>query len=138
MDEKPLRDQKNAKWLLPKIKTAAKKYKEENTPFFVAYGVHKPHTPWYFPEEFLEYYPENDIEMPDNPYAPVNLPDIAWSPPPMYRQFSDLFPNNTDLPDNLGEINITLPEKKTKGKFKFIKSFPKIKNLALKNKSVFL
>ena len=46
LDEAPLQDQKNTKWLLPKIRDAAKKFKEEDTPFFVAYGVHKPHTPW--------------------------------------------------------------------------------------------
>ena len=67
----------------------------------------------YFPEEFLEYYPKESIDLPDNPNAPINLPDIAWSSPPIFRQFIDVYPNTTGIPD-LGQINVTLPNDKIK------------------------
>ena len=48
------------------------------TPFFLALGFYKPHLPFEFPEEYLNLYPKNEIELPDNPYVPVDLPRQAW------------------------------------------------------------
>ena len=31
-----------------------------------------------FPEEFLDYCPEEDIKCPDTQYAPVGMTEIAW------------------------------------------------------------
>ena len=76
-------------------------------PFFLAVGFHKPHMPFIFPADFLDYYPAGDIRLPDNPYAPVNMPEVAW------YSFKDL----GDYPDlkkfNIsGNINTTLPDLK--------------------------
>ena len=46
LDEVPLQDQANVKWIVPKLRDAAKAFKEDGTPFFVAFGAYKPHTPW--------------------------------------------------------------------------------------------
>jgi iduronate 2-sulfatase len=47
------------------------------TPFFLAVGFHKPHVPWYFPEHYLQYYPNDTISLPPHPFKPVNAPNIA-------------------------------------------------------------
>ena len=60
------------------VKTLKKLSENPDKPFFVAVGIHKPHLPFVFPEEFLDFYPENDIRCPDNQYAPVGMPEIAW------------------------------------------------------------
>ena len=46
LDKVPLQDTSNANWLLTRIKQAARAWKKNGQPFFAAYGVHKPHTPW--------------------------------------------------------------------------------------------
>ena len=48
--------------------------------FFVGCGLHKPHVPWIFPKEFLDFYPENlaDIPLANDTYAPVGMPPMAW------------------------------------------------------------
>ena len=67
----------------------------------------------YFPEEFLDYYPEDVLDVPDNPNCPTNMPDLAWEIPPIFRQFTDCSPEALGIP-NLGDINVTLPDWKTK------------------------
>ncbi|CAH1772918.1 unnamed protein product, partial [Owenia fusiformis] len=51
----------------------------ESKPFFLGVGFYKPHLPWVFPDRYLQYYPEEDIALPSNPYPPENMPDIAWT-----------------------------------------------------------
>ena len=63
----------------------------------------------YFPEEFLDYYPDDVLDVPDNQYAPVNMPEKAWNVPPIFRQFTDTSPEALGIPD-IGNINVTLPE----------------------------
>ena len=48
--------------------------------FFIGCGFHKPHVPWIFPSEFLQFYPPNlaDIPLADDTYAPIGMPDVAW------------------------------------------------------------
>ena len=55
--------------------------------FLIFPGTYKPHTPFVFPEEFLSRYPEAVVGLPANPYAPVGMPEKAWSRPPIFRQF---------------------------------------------------
>ena len=106
-DAVPLQDTANANWIMNKLREAAKQYQNDGTPFFIAYGAHKPHTPWVFPEEFLDYYPEDSLSLPDNPNCPINLPETAWSDPPIFRQFKDCLPETLGIP-NLGDINVTI------------------------------
>jgi iduronate 2-sulfatase len=71
-------------------------------PFFVAVGFHKPHLPFVFPERFLDFYPEEDIQLPSNMYAPVDMPAIAWQGFGETRNCADLAKLNVS-----GEINAT-------------------------------
>ena len=62
----------------------------EDRPFFVAVGFHKPHLPWVFPERFLSYYPMDEINLPSNPNAPIDMPLIAWSGYAELRTYRDV------------------------------------------------
>ncbi|KAK6175679.1 hypothetical protein SNE40_014081 [Patella caerulea] len=77
-------------------------------PFFLSVGFHKPHLPFVFPEEYLDWYPESDIKLPDNPYAPVDMPDAAWSVYGELIAYTDI--NNLLV---TGDINTTIPDSKT-------------------------
>ena len=75
-------------------------------PFFLAFGLHKPQMPWDFQEEFLDYYPEDEIEPPANPYIPDDMPDSAWSRPTGLLNFPDCSAERTGIMD-IGEPNVT-------------------------------
>jgi len=81
----------------------------EGKPFFLSVGFHKPHLPWVFPEEFYQYYPEESIELPSNPYAPAGMPQIAWQSYGETRGYADVAKLNAS-----GAVNTTLPDWKTK------------------------
>ena len=74
-------------------------------PFFVAVGFHKPHLPFVFPERFLQYYPEEDISLPPNAYAPDGMPKIAWQSYGETRSYADIAALNAS-----GAPNTTLPD----------------------------
>jgi len=78
-------------------------------PFFMAVGFHKPHLPFVFPEKYLDIYPEDKIQLPLNPYAPIDMPTIAWQPYGETRGYGDIAALNCS-----GEINTTLPDFKVK------------------------
>ena len=78
-------------------------------PFFLAVGLHKPHLPFLFPEEFLDYYPAHEIRLPANDYAPENMPDIAWSVYGELLHYKDIAKLNAS-----GMPNTTLPASKVK------------------------
>lgn len=48
--------------------------------FFIGCGFHKPHVPFVFPAEFLQFFPEDLAEIPlaADTYAPIGMPDAAW------------------------------------------------------------
>ncbi|XP_055701276.1 iduronate 2-sulfatase [Phlebotomus papatasi] len=49
-------------------------------PFFLAVGLHKPHIPFRFPKEFLDFHPMWKFSRPDTSYKPYDLPNVAWNP----------------------------------------------------------
>jgi arylsulfatase A-like enzyme len=51
--------------------------KDLNQPFFLAVGFYKPHLPFNAPTQYWNMYPEASIELPDNYYAPSNVPAAA-------------------------------------------------------------
>jgi len=106
--EEPCLDTSNADWFVKQMRDTLKKY---DPPYFFGFGVFKPHTPFFFPERFLDLYPAEDIQLPPNPYVPEGMPDKAWSEPPIFR-FDDVSAEGLDIP-NLGDINVTIPDWKT-------------------------
>ena len=90
--DNPLKDMKLADAAVSKLEDLAPKFKDDNEPFFMAVGFHKPHLPFVFPKSFLDYYPEDEVELPDddNKYAPDDMPNIAWHKCASLRQFDDI------------------------------------------------
>ena len=85
------------------IKTL-KRVSKEAKPFFLAVGFLKPHLPFIFPETFLNFYPKSDIRVPDNEFAPVNMPEVAWTDYGELRKYRDIKKHHFS-----GKINTTLP-----------------------------
>jgi len=110
--EKPCRDTQEADYIIERLREVAPTAKYNETPFFVAFGVHKPHMPWFFPEEYLQFYPEENVHMPYNPNCPIDMPDIAWNKPPIIN-YDDCSAEAMGIPD-LGEMNVTWPNWKQK------------------------
>jgi len=109
LDEQPLLDTMDATWLINRLRAVTK---DEEPPFFIGYGVHKPHSPWFFPERFLDYYPEEEMAVTDNPYVPEDMPDLAWHKPPIF-DYEDVSAEVLNIP-NLGQANVTIPDWKAK------------------------
>ena len=112
LDVEPLGDTNEANYIIEKLREIAPDAKNKNVPFFLAFGTHKPHMPFYFPEEFLDYYPEEKVHMPYNPHCPIDMPDIAWNRPPILK-YDDCSPEAMGIPD-LGDMNVTWPNWKIK------------------------
>ena len=85
---KPLPDDQILAHALTTLRKLAKS--KEQQPFFMAVGFHKPHLPFVFPEEFLDLYPEDDIRLPDNAFAPENMPQVAWASYGELRAYHDI------------------------------------------------
>ena len=47
---------------------------KQDRPFFLACGIFRPHMPWYFPKEYLEFYPLDEIVVPED--IPEDLEDL--------------------------------------------------------------
>ena len=112
LSENQLEDTRCGDYAVNKLRDLAPKAKSGEQPFFLGVGMKKPHLPFYFPEKFLEHYPESDIDMPYDKYFPVGAPNTAWH---KYRMahYDDCTAEATDTP-NIGERNITYPDWKIK------------------------
>ena len=103
---KPLVDKQIADHAISVLHQVAPDAKSGRHPFFVAVGFQRPHLPWVFPASILHDYPTNSINLPDNPYAPVNMPDLAWARYTELTSFHDIGRLNVTC-----NINTTLPDK---------------------------
>ena len=56
---------------------ALKQYKEERTPFFLAVGFWKPHTPFNAPKKYWDLYDRAKLPLPTRIQPPENVPEIA-------------------------------------------------------------
>ena len=101
-------DQSIAKNAIAALQGVAIKALSGEKQFFLAVGFKKPHLPFIFPEEFLEKYPLQDIGLPSNPYAPVDMPRIAWASWPELRKYEDIAALSPT-----GDVNTTLPDSTT-------------------------
>ena len=105
----PLRDSQTAIHAVKTLRRLAPKALAGEQNFFLAVGFHKPHLPFVFPARFMKYYPDDAIRLPSNPYAPVDMPEVAWSDFDELRKYSDI---RTYY--GYGAINTTLPDGKVK------------------------
>ena len=51
----------------------------DGQPFFLAVGFHRPHLPFIVPQDKLDLYPLESIQLPTNQQPPRGMPAIAWS-----------------------------------------------------------
>jgi iduronate 2-sulfatase len=100
----PLRDQQIADHAVEVLRKVAPAAKTGGKLFFMAVGFRKPHLPFIYPEEFNQYYPLSDIQLPDNPYVPINMPNIAWNRYGELRDYGDIAKLKIS-----GKFNTTLP-----------------------------
>ncbi|ESO94039.1 hypothetical protein LOTGIDRAFT_153520 [Lottia gigantea] len=100
----PLPDRQIADNAITTLRTVAPPALSGDKNFFVAVGFHKPHLPFLFEEDFLNLYPRENIRLPDNGYAPVDMPSVAWFSYGGLRSFHDIAKLNAS-----GNINTSLP-----------------------------
>ena len=79
--------------------------------FFLGLGFRRPHIPFAFPERSLRHYlskkegEEEETTLPSSPYAPVDMPLIAWRNFSDWSQYGDTF-----LFEQVGDVNFTFPD----------------------------
>lgn len=110
LTNKPLVDRQIADHAIASLRTFAPGAKYGHDNFFLAVGFKRPHLPFVFPESVMQkYYPRSSIHLPSNPYAPVNMPKIAWATYNELRsQYGDIYRLHLS-----GAINTTLPDQLT-------------------------
>ena len=69
-----------------------------NQPFFLAVGYHKPHIPLKFPKQFLDMYPIEEIHVAADPLLPFDLPLVAYEPWTDLRWRDDIAALNLSFP----------------------------------------
>ena len=69
-----------------------------NQPFFLAIGYHKPHIPLKFPKQFLDMYPIEEIHVAADPLLPFDLPPVAYEPWTDLRWRDDIAALNLSFP----------------------------------------
>lgn len=79
-------DHANLESMLDDLEYASAERKSTGKPFFIAFGLHRPHLPFHFPANFNETYniweaygPTDDISLPQHECAPKGMPGIAFT-----------------------------------------------------------
>ncbi len=62
----------------------------DNKPWFLAVGFIKPHLPFNAPQRYWDHYPESDVNLADNPFAPQDAPEEAMHNWGELRQYFDI------------------------------------------------
>lgn len=79
------------------INTLQQAYRNAS-PFFIAIGFHKPHIPFMFPYQYLQYHDIKKFNHPNDFYKPDGLPTVAWAPFNDLRKRSDVEKLNLTFP----------------------------------------
>lgn len=61
-------------------------------------GLHKPHVPFKFPQEYLDLYPFDEIDLAANPFSPEGLPPVARNVWYNFRKREDIAALNLSFP----------------------------------------
>ena len=84
--------------------------KGDDTPFFLAVGFRKPHLPMHVPSKYCDLYPPSEIKLAKNPYAPKNMPPIAWNSLEGLSRYPDM--NKYSSPECLLQADESINDKK--------------------------
>ncbi|ELU17425.1 hypothetical protein CAPTEDRAFT_207092 [Capitella teleta] len=104
-EKEPLADESSASAAIDTLNRLAPGAKNGSQPFMMVLGFEKPHLSLTFPEEILDLYPEEKIQLPSNPYAPRGIPRYAWSKWHELRGYEDIKEFGCS-----GNMNDTLPD----------------------------
>ncbi|XP_049441792.1 iduronate 2-sulfatase isoform X1 [Epinephelus fuscoguttatus] len=69
-----------------------------DVPFFLAVGFHKPHIPFRIPQEYLSLYPIDQMTLAPDPNVPTLLPPVAYNPWTDVRRRDDVQKLNISFP----------------------------------------
>ena len=81
-----------------------KKLSNKEKPFFLGIGFHRPNLPFIVPENFVNLYSQSKVPTPENMYAPVNMPNVAWFYYGEMRRYEDIRVRKFS-----GKVNTSLP-----------------------------
>ncbi|XP_063732888.1 iduronate 2-sulfatase isoform X3 [Eleginops maclovinus] len=70
----------------------------DDNPFFLAVGFHKPHIPFRIPQEYLSLYPIEKMTLVPDPDVPKLLPPVAYNPWTDVRRRDDVQKLNISFP----------------------------------------
>ncbi|XP_034546642.1 iduronate 2-sulfatase isoform X2 [Notolabrus celidotus] len=70
----------------------------DDAPFFLAVGFHKPHIPFRIPQEFISLYPLDQMRLAPDPSVPKLLPSVAYNPWSDVRKRDDVQKLNISFP----------------------------------------
>ena len=91
----------------------------DERPFFLAVGFHKPHLPFFALAKYYDLYPAvSEIKLAENPDAPKDMPDIAWSTARIerYKDIIEVLPNafecNTNPDISIHSKDCRFPDEK--------------------------
>ncbi|XP_039871983.1 iduronate 2-sulfatase isoform X2 [Simochromis diagramma] len=70
----------------------------DDDPFFLAVGFHKPHIPFRIPQEYLTLYPLDQMTLAPDPDVPERLPTVAYNPWTDVRKREDVQKLNISFP----------------------------------------
>uniref|UniRef100_UPI0037E812BD iduronate 2-sulfatase n=1 Tax=Semicossyphus pulcher TaxID=241346 RepID=UPI0037E812BD len=70
----------------------------DDVPFFLAVGFHKPHIPFRIPQEFISLYPLDQMTLAPDPDVPKLLPSVAYNPWLDVRKRDDVQKLNISFP----------------------------------------
>ncbi|XP_039669390.1 iduronate 2-sulfatase isoform X2 [Perca fluviatilis] len=70
----------------------------DDVPFFLAVGFHKPHIPFRIPQEYLGLYPIEQMTLAPDPNVPQLLPPVAYNPWTDVRKRDDVQKLNISFP----------------------------------------
>lgn len=83
---------------------ALRKFKKDNTPFFLAVGFRKPHLPFSAPKKYWDIYGRKEIARPASPKAPEGVPEIALHNWKELRGYTDIPGTGPPAAEKIAEL----------------------------------
>lgn len=78
----------------------------DEQPFFIAVGFWRPHLPFNAPKKYWDLYPEENVELADNPFVPEGAPAIAMHDSPEIRCYAGIPAPISQMSDELARTLI--------------------------------